>query len=259
MRPIPTDNLTYSLNLILSNGSSGSGYLVNTIDKIFLVSAKHVVSNPDGTAFTGTARIIGHSANLNDDDQIEYAFDFAKLNETSNVKFHSTEDIVVIYCGSRESDGLTSFVNGIRITKKPTGRCIGVAFKHIKIFQDVGVSNSVFIQGYPSSIGLKVLPQIDYQKPLVRRGIVAAKNKKQNTIILDCPVFPGNSGGPVIEAVEDNLGIHFKVIGTIIQRIPMATNLISNSVPDGVVIYNSGYSVVNPMDSVIEMISNWGN
>ncbi len=55
----------------------------------------------------------------------------------------------------------------------------------------------VIVVGFPGSIGLKQSPQFDYEKPLLKRGAIASISNNFNTFIIDCPVYFGNSGGPV--------------------------------------------------------------
>jgi hypothetical protein len=38
----------------------------------------------------------------------------------------------------------------------------------MKKFDEILLGNDVYVFGYPSSIGLRKQPQIDYQKPLIR-------------------------------------------------------------------------------------------
>jgi hypothetical protein len=45
-RAIPDDNLAYPVLITLGNGSSGSGFFLNTSDAVYLVTAKHVLFNP---------------------------------------------------------------------------------------------------------------------------------------------------------------------------------------------------------------------
>lgn len=62
----------------------------------------------------------------------------------------------------------------------------------------------IFVLGYPSAIGLDLLNQA-----FLRKGTIAwvAKNKsfRNDKILIDCNIFPGNSGGPVF-SVSHNLG-----------------------------------------------------
>jgi hypothetical protein len=97
-----------------------------------------------------------------------------------------------------------------------------------------------------------------YERPVLRKGIVAGLNFSQRSIVLDCPSFPGNSGSPVLEAKEEGIGSRkFRIIGVISEFVPseeIGTNTrynYSNST-----ILNSGYSVATPIDSVLELLDN---
>ena len=106
--------------------------------------------------------------------------------------------------------------------------------------------------GYPSSIGLKQTPQIDYNKPLLRNGIVAGKNKDRKIIILDAEVYPGNSGGPVIQVTRESLAdISYSVIGLVSEFVPFAHKTVSRK---DSILNNSGYSIVTPIDPVLELM-----
>ena len=102
--------------------------------------------------------------------------------------------------------------------------------------------------GYPSSVGLPQIRQIDYDRPLLRMGIVAGKNEAEQTIIIDSPIHAGNSGGPVLQVEQDATGRHFSVIGVVTQWIPAVlkgTNTVTHS----------GYSVVASIDPIVRLVS----
>jgi hypothetical protein len=122
---------------------------------------------------------------------------------------------------------------------------MGVGKDSFKLLKDVVIGNSVFVFGYPTSI-TQTNPWLDIKLPLLRKGIIAAKNGGLSAIILDCPAFYGNSGGLVIQVEKTSLT----------QTTYNAIGLISNFVPYEVKWFqNSGYSVVVPMDFVEELIT----
>jgi len=49
----------------------------------------------------------------------------------------------------------------------------------VQKFNDVLIANDAYIIGYPTSIGKKNYPQIDYKRPLVRKGVIAGKNPEK--------------------------------------------------------------------------------
>lgn len=105
------------------------------------------------------------------------------------------------------------------------------------------------------SLGVSSLPQLDLARPLLRHGIVAAKNEALRTIIIDCPVYPGNSGGPVLEIEVDGAATHFHAIGVVSEFVPAAERWINDPYGyENIYLSNSGYSVVVPIDAVDEVI-----
>ena len=69
------------------------------------------------------------------------------------------------------------------------------------------VGNNVIVSGYPTSLGLNEIAQLDSLRPLLCRGLVSGLNTQKRSIVLDCPVHPGASGGSVIEIDPRGLGI----------------------------------------------------
>jgi len=81
------------------------------------------------------------------------------------------------------------------------------------------------------------------------------------SIILDCPVYAGNSGGPVLQVEQvglraQGLQIEFAVIGVVAEFVPVAEEWLNKTHGySNFEIGNSGYSVATPMDFVLEIIS----
>ena len=117
------------------------------------------------------------------------------------------------------------------------------------------MGNDVYVLGYPSSIGIQQQPQIEYNSPLLRKGIVAGMNETNKTIVLDCLTFFGNSGGPVVQTVHEGLTTKFDVIGVVSQYIPFTETWVNMTLNySNMQVHNSGYSIAEPMDSVLELI-----
>ena len=138
-----------------------------------------------------------------------------------------------------------------------TGTILGANPDMIKKFPDVLIGNEIILFGFPTSLGIQDYPQIDYRRPLLRKGIVAGKNEENKTLILDCATHFGNSGGPVIEVEHNSVTeTRFSIIGMVVEYIPVqasdtygAKKKVRISRTE-----NSGYSVVLPMDVILEMI-----
>jgi hypothetical protein len=94
--------------------------------------------------------------------------------------------------------------------------------------------------------------QIDHNRPLLRQGMIAGKTEDER-IVLDCPAYSGNSGGLVVEIVDEpgnhrNLGI-----GLISEQVPFVEELWSKQFKTQVAVRfeNSGYSIAEPIDRVL--------
>lgn len=257
MRNIPEDNLAYPILIKHDNGGSGSGFFLKTDTKIFLVTAKHVLLDEKSNPRSKILTLICQTRELNDESSDEFIID---VNKAKILK-HSKSDIAAIEMGTIKStdDPQKHFLeNCDGITLKKSGKGDGVsvgAQDSTKLLKDVLISNDVFLYGYPTSLGLEDSPQFDYNKPLLRKGIVANVNKKQGTIILDCPVYYGNSGGPVVEVSLEGREFKHRVIGVVSQFIPFVEKWVnSQNRLHNIQLSNSGYSVAVSMDRVFELI-----
>jgi hypothetical protein len=129
---------------------------------------------------------------------------------------------------------------------------IGVSKGAVETFDKVLIGNDVLIFGYPTSLGLEEIPQLDPLRPLLRKGLIAGQNPGKRSIVIDAPVYPGNSGGPVVQVrrVGPFGGANFSVIGVVRQLVPF----VGFEAPSKQTLANSGYSIVTPMDFVLELV-----
>jgi hypothetical protein len=140
------------------------------------------------------------------------------------------------------------------ITNAPSG-IVGASVDLVKKLDKVLISNAVYVFGFPTSIGIQSIPQIEYDRPLIRKGVVAGINEANKTIILDCLIFQGNSGGPVIQAEREAFATKFYVVGVVSQFVPVTETWINSTLSySNTQVYNSGYSVAVPMDAVLEIL-----
>ena len=256
MRNIPDDNLAYSVFIKLEN-NNGSGFLLNADNKLILISAKHVFFNDRNTLRGNKAEIECQTKDISDATTEKLLIDFSLVE----ILIHKESDIVAIQLANlkeneEENSYKVQYIKGVSQSRVgETGIVCVNAKSTTKTIKNVLTGNDVYLYGYPTSLGLKELPQFDVSKPLLRRGIVANIYESKGTIILDCPVFPGNSGGPVVEVESEGLQSFHKIIGVVIQFIPYFQEWENKS--SGLVnvqLMNSGYSVAVSMDKVFEII-----
>jgi hypothetical protein len=273
-RAIPDDNLAYPVLITLGNGSSGSGFFLDTPDSVFLVTAKHVLFNPENhTLLSPTLELLCYSKDPADPTPNRIAVNLVDLQTSGDLRAHPTRDVVVIRLFTFASQGapipsvtpgsapnsqpgeslgprIMSALPGVTVKSAARLGVVGVEMKNIKTFDQVLVGNEVMLFGYPSSLALKQLQQLDPTRPLLRKGIIAGTNPEQKSIILDCPVYYGNSGGPVLEEDRDGFMTHFTVIGVVDQFVPFIQQGGSQTFQMQFA-SNSGYSVITPMDFVL--------
>lgn len=262
-REIPENNLTYPVLISLSSGTTGSGFFLNTKNSTFLITASHVLFDKEsGNLKAESAKLLSYPKDLKENERNIFVLDLTVLNNSKNIHKHLSEDVTAIQISVNEDkedpdEKYLKLVTGVVAVEKATFGILGVGFDNIKPFKDVLTANTIYVFGYPTSIGIKEIPQIDPLRPLLRYGIVAGTNPKKKTIIIDCPSYLGNSGGPVLEV--ENVGIsgkNFRVIGVVSQFVPFAETWVNTTHQyTNLNISNSGYTVVVSMDPVIELVS----
>ncbi|OGI66828.1 hypothetical protein A2823_01165 [Candidatus Nomurabacteria bacterium RIFCSPHIGHO2_01_FULL_41_91] len=261
---LPLNNLNYPVKISIGN-SSGSGFLISYENNIYLVTAKHVVYQQDNitknyvlfgdklkiTCYTFLEQLSPHIPRV-------YEIEVTKILLDNNLKSHPTADIVVIKLGSKDDKSVLSFVPGISVIQNAEGALVHYLMDGSRKFDDLEITNDVFVLGYPVSLSTSEMKQINYDAPLVRKGIIAGKNYENKTIVLDCPVYGGNSGGMVLEMNSEKSKIH--LIGVVVQFIPFVDQWRNVRFPE---LYNSnfqnsGYSIALPVDYIYDLIKEIG-
>jgi hypothetical protein len=263
-RAIPDDNLAYPVLITLKSGGTGSGFFLHAKKFMYLVTAKHVLIDiPKNTLLSDEASLVSYSNDPKDATPNRIALNLKALHSAGQLIKHPNRDIVIVRLAKivRGKDIMQlQYIDGVEAKSSSQGGTVGVSLGILKKFDDVLVANEVIVFGYPVSLGLKNHPQLDYERPLLRKGIVAGLNFSQRSIVLDCSSFPGNSGSPVLEVEEEGIGSRkFRIIGVISEFVPSEeiwTNTkynYSNST-----ILNSGYSIATPIDFVLELLGDDG-
>jgi len=276
-RAIPDDNLAYPVLIDLTNCTAGtvevkgSGFYLNSGPAVYLVTARHVLfkaiaePNSEAQLLCGKATLVSYSKDPIEKEQNRVSIDLTLLNVAGKVKAHPSHDVAIVEIAKMDDGSNDQHLAATSHTAKPSR---GVEILHstksglllapidfIKRFNEVLTANDVYVLGYPSSIGLQQAPQIDYSAPLLRKGIVAGLNHTNNTLVLDCLTFQGNSGGPVLEVTPLGLGNRIRVIGVISQYVPLSETWVNTTLSYyNMQIHNSGYSIAEPMDPVLELI-----
>jgi hypothetical protein len=195
------------------------------------------------------AKLISYSSNPDKEEEREIDVNFEVLNKEHLILYNKSRDIAVVELGKtiEKENGKFEISYHKKAVKRinVVGTGVSVSQELVKKFDNVLVGNEVYVFGYPTSLSIN--PEIDINKPLLRKGIVAGKNENFKTIILDCPAFFGISGGLVLEIEQVALGsFQGRAIGIISKFVPFLRGWKENS----------GYSIAEPMDGLIELLSN---
>ena len=182
-RYLPDDNLSYPVLIQFPDGSSGSGFYLNNQNKNFyFVTALHVLfktENLDSLAPRGNkAKLISYDFGTKNQNIIELEINLSILN----VKKDIINDIVLVEMGDFsivDNKQIISFKPGIDKKSSNEGLIVTVIDTALKRYNDAMISNEVFILGYPNSLGIPEKSQIDYKRPLLRKGIIAGKNPER--------------------------------------------------------------------------------
>jgi hypothetical protein len=198
-------------------------------------------------------------------DKIIFSLDLKRLNERGLIKQHPNHDVAVIYLGysgDRNTNGTARsfFFDGVRLTSSPnylqffltvTNNCI--------LFTNIPDGNESYILGYPvellnNPVSLE-LNQVDFDSPLIRKGMISQRNKKTTKLIIDSGVYGGNSGGPVMILGNPSFGVTTYMLGGLItQFVAVETRIAPQVGVTNSILANSGYSVAEPIDYAIELM-----
>ena len=267
-RAIPDDNLAYPVLINLTDCDrnvemiKGTGFYLDNGSEFYLVTARHVLFNEtvhlqpghERPLLCGKAELLSYSKNPSERQQNRILLDLRVLNAAGKVRAHPTHDVAVIQIGL-DQNGPILPLSGVQIVQAAPSGLLSANISTLKKLEGVLTANDVYVFGYPSSIGIQESQQIDYSSPLLRKGIVAGINISKKTIILDCLTFQGNSGGPVLEAVHEAFATRFSVIGVVVQYVPTVETWVNTTFSYyNMQIHNSGYTVAEPMDFVLELV-----
>jgi len=266
---LPEEYAKYPVMITLDTGSSASGFYFHDNQRgIYFVTARHVIFESDQGGHVKkprAARALLLSYPAEDaETPIFMELNLPQLWKDGALILHDSQDVALVRLGTIATQGA---VREIALSEgvlrkafsgqEMTGTILGANPDMIQKFPQVMLGNEVFLFGFPTSLGIQDYPQIDYRRPLLRKGIVAGKNEENQTIILDCETHFGNSGGPVIEVQQDSLTeTRFSIIGMVVEYIPVQASDTYGSRKKVKIsrTENSGYSVVLPMDVIMDMI-----
>ena len=226
-----------------------------------LVTAKHVFHNPDKNWYPDSLKI---RFSWFENEPIDEYFGISIVLKDSVNKFwyDHPDTLVDLVCYPLLLD------EDIGIKAFPI-LPYNLFAKEDDIFQGAGV----MVLGYPGSVGKEF-----WTKALLRDGIIswtAPTNPDLNKILIDCDIFPGNSGGPVFlkpsgfdKKGNFTLGSKVKFLGIVTERRFSSTPVRAKGIneiklgPRGLTIYSlesMGIGVIEPAPRVRQLLSAFQN
>jgi len=259
---IPEDNLLYPVIIGLDSSATGSGFYLNTPKCIYFVTAKHVLYKQEDKKWVlNGKKAVLQSSSKNLEGQ-KFEINLEELLKHKAIISHPTEDLVLVKMGELTGPGQIKISDGVSFVSHGDLGIVGMALEGLKKFDDVHVSNDVYIFGFPTSLQNPALG-LDFSNPLLRKGIVAGKDIKSKKIILDVPVYFGNSGGLVIESgfnVANPMTREYRAIGIVLGMIPFINEFKNKQYGySNFEVENSGYSFALPMDFLLDLIKSIEN
>lgn len=261
MPPIPSGFLSCPVLITLTSGRTGSGFYFEGPNYVYLITACHVLYDTNGRPYTNCFNALSlPTTHAGQKNLLE--FNLSDLQHDSTIFIDQQNDIAAIQVANIPSnvDGPIiqgSLSTGITKLHATDIDLTGPRYNQVRPFNDVVLSSDVFILGYPTSIGLKSTPRFDYEAPLLRKGIVAGKYEIEETLILDSPVYYGNSGGPVIDTLPYGLTTHqFCLIGIVTEFIEYQEKWrnVTNNL-ENIQNFNSGYSVAVSVNKLFNLLN----
>lgn len=261
MGNIPFRKLAAAVH-IHSDNTKGSGLLFCKESIIYLVTARHVLYKKTESGnfelYTNLITINCPTTDIDDDNlkRIE-----VNLVNSENAFYNPSYDVCIVKLGTYTlTNGNKTLVpdysDKVNAYEEPEKKSLISGTEAVREMNDVTVTNDVFLLGFPTSLGLNnYTDYFNTNKPIVRKGIISYVNKDKFLIIIDCPVYSGNSGGPVIEVTENDGKKDYSIIGIVSEYIPYKQEWFNYREKYSTVEYvNSGYAAIVAFDKVNETI-----
>lgn len=259
---LPDDPRTFPV-LIAHTKGMGSGCLLQLSNSVYLVTAKHVLfAKPDGTnppALLSPAAVVrayfrGETTNVS---ERTLALNLVQLLGAGEIRYSTNRDVALVRIEECQTNDLRIVheLPGVVFVSERGGLQANSA-GYVCAMKNVDVGAGVYMFGYPTSLTRQISEIFEPWEPLLRRGIVAGVNLGKRTIIIDCPSYHGNSGGPVLQVGHPAINAtSYQIIGLVSGFVPFEEEWENKTLQYSHVLKsNSGYTVVEPIDIALELV-----
>lgn len=259
---LPDDPLTFPVLIVHAKGT-GSGCILQLSNSVYLLTAKHVLfAEPDGTnapaLLSPNAAVRAYSAaGSTNVSERNVQLNLAQLLATGEVRFSTNRDVALVRIEEciPTNRSLVVLLPGVTFSTPTRGLSVRPP-DVLCCLTNVGVGADVFMFGYPTSLTAPMRGMFDPTQPLLRKGIVAGINLSRRTIVVDCPAYQGNSGGPVLQVEHPALNVtSFKIIGLVSAFVPFQEEWENKTLRySHVILSNSGYTLIEPIAVALELV-----
>lgn len=240
--------------LIQTSSGSGSGFYIEDTSRKFicLITACHVLMDlQKQTLYSDTSLFICYKKNSQRDSRDSFKVSLLSAYINGMLKYDIINDVAVIKFAVTNNRAINylPFVSKITSASTYLNR---FEIHQVKRIADLETMADIYTIGYPKSLSLNT--NFDYNRPLIRHGILAGIDIMKNRIIADCPTYQGNSGGMVFELNKFSGEIF--LIGLVSQFVPFEEHWKNEAYGYyNTNVYNSGYTVVAPIDAILRQIN----
>jgi len=224
---------------------------------IYIITAKHLIIDPNTNKYRDTkVKVSWYSYDVVNDFPSSFVFNINEIINKDYILKNDSLDIIAILIAHDivKKGDLRPIVYEPYIKEKKIQRQIKIfSKKYITTLDNYHLGDDAIMLGYPKTLGLKEVPQYNFNRPLVSKGCISGKDLNLRTIIIDCSSYGGNSGGPVFvketKLIQQGIVFNYNLIGIVTQFIPQL-----HKTSNGFEILNSGYTVVIPIEDAISLI-----
>ena len=264
----PHEFLSCAVIIVLADGSSGSGFYWNRGGTIFLVTARHILFVPDRGADNHSFKLVSHQAILRSPVLARnvprvnlFLLDLAKLHEARLTRHHSNHDVAVIQIGSVATTlphPPVVLSVGVRALSPNAASDLDFAALPTKELKDVAAGSGCFFLGYATSLGPEEYSSlgIELSRPWARTGRIVRVNHRAKTLLIECQIYHGDSGGPVFEL--EGLGPNtsrVRLLGVASQFIRLKEHRQEGEFDCDQTWSRRGYTVVESADVLVDLTS----
>jgi V8-like Glu-specific endopeptidase len=244
----------------------GTGVYLFESNNLFLVTAAHCIFNVFSTnkfeLINSNAIISSFARGKDAKDKNIFSLNLASLNDEGLIKRHAAHDVAVIRIAQvtqMDTNGAVLYtwnIGEVQLLSKREFNLVSFKASGVcELFNDVSDGDESYILGYPRELFIGQPSEIDFESPLVRKGIISQKNLNSRKLIIDSAVYGGNSGGPVLIQDQPSLGsVDYKIVGIVTQFVPVVTKPFPQGGITNSALVNSGYSVAEPIDYALELM-----